>query len=79
MDKFFIKRKISNEESSIEQNTRRHNSVHNEPMKFSSRQTYVELNLSSLLVDLELRIKILEYHLNDRDKVRKIYLQKGPC
>ncbi|XP_031285192.1 uncharacterized protein LOC116143886 [Pistacia vera] len=48
-------------------------------MESSSRQTYVEINLSSLPTDPRLRIKILEYHPNDRDKVRRAYLQKGPC
>lgn len=79
IDKLLIKRKFSKEEPSIEQNIRRHDSIHNELIESNSRQTYAKLNLSSLPADLGLMIKILEYHPNDRDKVRNAYLQKGPC
>ena len=37
------------------------------------------MNLQDLSSDLELSKKITEYHPNDRDKIRRFYLQKGPC
>ena len=39
----------------------------------------LEINLDDLLVDSRLRIRILNYHPNIRDQVRRAYLQKGPC
>ena len=39
----------------------------------------LEINLNDLPADPGLQIKILDYHPNIRDQVRKAYLQKGPC
>ena len=39
----------------------------------------LEINLDDLLIDLGLRIRILDYHPNIRDQVRRGYLQNGPC
>ena len=40
---------------------------------------YLIPDLSQLSADHGLRIKITRYHPNDRDRVRRAYLQKGPC
>ena len=39
----------------------------------------LEINLDDLPADPRLRIRILDYHPNIRDQVRRAYLQKGPC
>ena len=39
----------------------------------------LEINLDDLHADPGLRIRILDYHPNIRDQVRRSYLQKGPC
>ena len=66
MDKF-LKRKVSIEE----------------PLKCdsssNSKKPHLEINLDDLPSDPGLRRKILDYHPNDRDKIRMAYLQKGPC
>ena len=43
------------------------------------KQVRVELNLDGLPSYPKLRKQILEYNPNDRDKVRRTYLQRGPC
>ena len=63
----FLKRKVSIEE----------------PLKCdsssNSKKSYLEINLDDLPSNPGLRRKILDYHPNDRDKIRMAYLQKGPC
>ena len=66
MEKYLIKRKPIEEESSKINNS-------------CPKQVRVELNLDDLPSDPGLRKQILEYNLNDRDKVQRTYLQKGPC
>ena len=39
----------------------------------------LEINLYDLPADPGLRIRILDYHPNIRDQVRRAYLQKAPC
>ncbi|KAG4108988.1 hypothetical protein GLYMA_U031215v4 [Glycine max] len=39
----------------------------------------IEINLEDFPLDLGKRIKISVYHPNDRDKIRRAYLQRGPC
>ena len=39
----------------------------------------LEINLDDLPIEPWLRIRILDYHPNIRDQVRRTYLQKGPC
>ena len=38
-----------------------------------------EVNLDDLISDSGLRKSIYEYDPNDRERVRRAYLQKGPC
>ena len=38
----------------------------------------LEINLDDLPADPELQIRILDYHPNIRDQVRRAYLQQGP-
>ena len=44
-----------------------------------STQHWVEINLEDLSLDLRLHPKLLHYHPNDQDRIRRYYLQKGPC
>ena len=44
-----------------------------------SKQTSSEFDLSSLPTDPGLRPRILDYSHDVRDKIRRAYLQKGPC
>jgi hypothetical protein len=65
-DKYFKRKSIEDEES----------------IKVSSYQVQrkvIEINPDTLLVDPGLRRPIYEYHINNRDAIRRAYLQKGPC
>lgn len=44
-----------------------------------SKYTRLEIDLDSLPTDPGLRKKISDYHPNDRDEIRRVYLQRGPC
>ena len=45
----------------------------------SSKRICVDFNLENLPSDLGLREKILSYHPNNHDEIRRYYLQKDPC
>jgi hypothetical protein len=45
----------------------------------SSKKSHIEINLDNLLANPGLRRPIYEYHINDRDAIRRAYLQKSPC
>jgi hypothetical protein len=45
----------------------------------SSKKSYIEINPDTLLANPGLKRPIYEYHINDRDAIRRAYLQKGPC
>ncbi|KAL7132312.1 hypothetical protein ABFS83_12G065000 [Erythranthe nasuta] len=47
--------------------------------EFSSNKPLQEINLEDLPADPGQRHGILQYNVNDRDRVRTAYLQKGPC
>ncbi|KAJ6898026.1 zinc finger MYM-type protein 1-like [Populus alba x Populus x berolinensis] len=70
LDKYF-KRKSLEDEESIKA------SSHVIPS--SSKKSHIEINPDTLLADPCLRRPIYEYHINDRDAIRRAYLQKGPC
>jgi len=44
-----------------------------------SKKNHIEINSDTLLADCGLRRPIYEYHRNDRDAIRRAYLQKGHC
>jgi hypothetical protein len=44
----------------------------------SSKKSHIEINPDTFLADPGLRRPIYEYHINDRDAIRRAYLQKGP-
>ncbi|XP_042041214.1 zinc finger MYM-type protein 1-like [Salvia splendens] len=69
MDKF-LKRKLTVEETS---------SVGNRASNDLSKRQHVEINLDALPSDPRLRERISSYHPNDRDRIRRHYLQQGPC
>ena len=45
----------------------------------SSKRIRVDFNLENLPSDLGLLQKILSYHPNNHDEIRRHYLTKGPC
>jgi hypothetical protein len=45
----------------------------------SSKQDRAEINLADLPSDPGLRLRITDYHPNDRDQVRRAYAQKKAC
>ncbi|KAL6523426.1 hypothetical protein OROGR_017029 [Orobanche gracilis] len=74
MDRFLIRKSsTANEETSQREKTCQ------EQMNVSSKKPRVEINLDDLPSDPSLRMKISAYDPNDREKVRRSYLQKGPC
>lgn len=74
MDKFFIRKSsMTSEETSQRQITNQ------EQVHASSKKSRIETDLNDLPSDPGLRIKISAYDPNDQEKVRRAYLQKGPC
>ena len=43
------------------------------------KQSCVEINLVDLTTDPGLQNRIMDYNPNDRDQIRRAYLQRGPC
>ncbi|XP_052307415.1 uncharacterized protein LOC18096865 [Populus trichocarpa] len=70
LDKYF-KRKSLEDEESIKASSH--------VTQSSSKKNHIEINPDTLLADPGLRRPIYEYHINDRDAIRRAYLQKGPC
>nr|XP_034894408.1 zinc finger MYM-type protein 1-like [Populus alba] len=70
LDKYF-KRKSLEDEESIKASS--------QVTQSSSKKSHIEINPDTLLADPGLRRPIYEYHINDRDAIRRAYLQKGPC
>jgi hypothetical protein len=70
LDKHF-KRKSFEDEESIKTSSH--------VTQSSSKKSHIEINPDILLADPGLRKPIYEYHINDRDAIRRAYLQKGLC
>ncbi|XP_047949501.1 zinc finger MYM-type protein 1-like [Salvia hispanica] len=66
----FLKRKLMVEGTS---------SLGNRASYDLSKRQHVEINLDGLPSDPGLRKRISIYHPNDRDRIRRHYLQQGPC
>ncbi|XP_057440073.1 uncharacterized protein LOC130731930, partial [Lotus japonicus] len=66
MDKFLVKRARSSSEQCGSSSSQQ-------------QPPHVEVNLNELPSDPGLRPRITTYHPNDQDKIRRAYLQKGPC
>ena len=45
-------------------------------LQSNSKQAYVEVDLANLPIDHCLRKKSYEYHINDKDQIRRTHLQK---
>jgi len=45
----------------------------------SSKKSHIEINPDTLLADPNFKRPIYEYHVNDRDAIRRAFLQKSPC
>ena len=52
---------------------------HNNESKSNPKQTRIEVDVTNLPTDPGLRIKISNYHPNERDQIRRHYLQNKPC
>lgn len=50
-------------------------------LQSNSKRARIEVNLANLTADPCLKKKISDYHLSDRDKIRRvhIYKKKKPC
>jgi hypothetical protein len=70
LDKHF-KRKSFEDEESIK--------ISSHVTQSSSKKSHIKINPDTLLADPGLRKPIYEYHINDRDAIRRAYLQKGIC
>ena len=67
MDKY-LKRKPRTQDSSYVQDS-----------SSSSKWIHVDFNLENFPLNLGLWEKILSYHPNNHNEIRRYYLQKGPC
>ena len=67
MDKYLIRKSCTQNSSPVQDSSS------------SSKWICVDFNLENLHSDPELREKISSYHPNNRDEIRRFYLQKGPC
>ena len=52
---------------------------HNNESGSNPKQTCIEVDVANLPMDLGLRIKISNYHSNERDQIRRRYLQNKAC
>ena len=67
MDKYLIRKPHTQDSSPVQDSSS------------SSKRIRVDFNLENLPSDPRLWEKILSYHLNNHDEIRRFYLQKGPC
>ncbi|XP_057455557.1 uncharacterized protein LOC130746832 [Lotus japonicus] len=74
MEKFLIKRK-----STLGQSSSLQPQALDKTLGPSMKKRFLEFDLEKLPSDPGLRPSISHYHPNDRDKIRRYYLQKGPC
>ena len=74
MDKFLIRKPTASEETS-----KREKSHQQCSQEIPSKKPQVGINLDDLQSDPGLRVNISNYDSNDREKVRRAYLQKGLC
>ena len=49
------------------------------PLESYGKKRFLEVDLKNLPADSGERKQISCYHPNDRDNIRRAYLQKGPC
>ena len=73
MDKYLIRKPRTQDSSPVQ------DSFLVQDSSSSSKGIRVDFNLENLPSDPRLREKILSYHLNNHDEIRRFYLQKGPC
>ena len=52
---------------------------HNNESESNPKWTRIEVNVANLPMDPGLRIKISNYHPNERDQIRRHYLQNKAC
>ena len=52
---------------------------HNNEPGSNPKRTRIEVDVANLPTNLGLRIKISNYHPNERDQIRRHYLQNEPC
>ena len=52
---------------------------HNNEPGSNPKRTRIEVDVANLPTNLGLRIKISNYHPNERDPIRRHYLQNKPC
>ena len=69
LDKYFKRKSLENDESI---------KTSSHVTQSSSNKSHIEIHPGTLLTDPGLRRPIYEYHINDRDAIRRAYLQKGP-
>ena len=55
------------------------NPNYNNEFGSNPKQTCIEVDVANLPIDTGLRIKISNYHPNERDQIRRHYLQNKPC
>ena len=68
LDKYFKRKSLENDESI---------KTSSHVTQSSSNKSHIEIHPGTLLTDPGLRRPIYEYHINDRDAIRRAYLQKG--
>ena len=52
---------------------------HNNESRSNHKRTHIEVDVANLPTDPGSRIKISNYHPNERDQIRRHYLQNKPC
>ena len=55
------------------------NPNYNNESRSNPKQTHIEMNFATLHMDPSLRRKFYDYHPNERDQIRRYYLQNKPC
>ena len=55
------------------------NPDHNNESRSNPKRTRIKVDVANLPMDPDLRIKISNYHPNERDQIRRHYLQNKHC
>jgi hypothetical protein len=72
MEKYFKRKSMSQEVNEVETRTQQQPGP-------SFKKGFLEVDLKNLPADPGERKQISCYHPNDRDEIRRVYLQRGPC
>ena len=80
MDKYLIKKRpLEGSSMGSKPTPTTSNQECSQPPSSSSKKVCSEFQIENLILDPGLRPSITSYHVNNQDRIRRVYLQKGHC